>query len=162
MFFIYIIHHYPWNIQAIQHMCVYIYLYIYLLILYIFIYIYIQWGRTATKPEMLVFDTTKALPELGLCSQESMHWAETSAAWDWRTGSVQWHFNIFRYIYIFVYFYIFTCSLDIYIYILFLRMHKNISIIFTYVYIYENISTCIDLKCQLYNTLHKDIHTCIL
>ena len=24
------------------------------------------------------------LPELGLCSQDSMRWAETSAAWDWR------------------------------------------------------------------------------
>ena len=24
------------------------------------------------------------LPELGLCSQDSMHWAATSAAWDWR------------------------------------------------------------------------------
>ena len=50
-----------------------------------------QWGPTATKPEMLVFEAPKTgpmyrarLPELGLCSQDSMHWAATSAAWDWR------------------------------------------------------------------------------
>ena len=46
-----------------------------------------QWGPTATKPEMLGSQKQAPrrarLPELGLCSQDSMHWAETSTARDW-------------------------------------------------------------------------------